>query len=124
MTIGRFLELLLRSNLCSEQEIKEATRRFDNEQKGSLSDDTALDKLCNFLIAEKALTRWQCDKLRMSKWKGFYLGNYKLLEPIDNEQYPMCYKAKDTDRGNIVRLILEGSNSEGDIKYRVEQRVE
>ena len=37
-----------------------------------------LAQLCEHLIAKGALTQWQCENLRAGKYKGFFVGEFKL----------------------------------------------
>ena len=47
-------------------------------------------------IEQGLLTRWQCDKLLEKKYKGFFLGKYKLLGHIGTGGMSSVYLAEHT----------------------------
>ena len=54
----------------------------------------APEALADFLIGEKLLTRWQCGMLLKGKYKGFFLGKYKLLEHLQTGGMSTVYLAE------------------------------
>jgi hypothetical protein len=112
----QFLVFLLASGLVRFSELRAAIADFDTERK----DDSVLDELVDRLIERKLLTAWQCDKLRMGKWKGFYMDNYKLLGPAEPHD-PMMrnYIAEDTSTRKQVTLDVRYNETTPRIEYSV-----
>ncbi|MFO0788279.1 MAG: hypothetical protein U0805_02410 [Pirellulales bacterium] len=80
---------------------------------------------CDFLISSNRLTAWQCNKLLVGKWKGFYLDHFVLLDQIGKDSDYSYYKARNTTDGKMVRLSITPVNrTNGRIEYRVEPFIE
>src|SRR3954467_13232541 len=90
--IDKFVDLLVHSDLCSKNEANELLSRFRETHGNAL---TKVDEFCDFLIATNLFTAFQCDMLRKGKWKGFFMNNYLLLEPIGKDNEFTYYKARD-----------------------------
>jgi eukaryotic-like serine/threonine-protein kinase len=121
MSIEHFLKLLVSSGLSNNKECDELLAGF-REQSGDQYSPDNLDSFCRFLIATNLFTEWQCSKLRVGKWKGFYLDNYLLLDQIGKDEEFAYYRARDTRDGKLVRMTITPmahSNGPG-IEYRVE----
>lgn len=77
LTSERFIELVAKSNLVdrdkSDQLVEKVREKFD----GNLPDDPAT--MAAIFRRNKLLTEWHTDKLLTGKYKGFFLGKYKLL---------------------------------------------
>ena len=73
----RFVELLQKSRLISDTELREALERYREKAGGDPIAD--LDYLIESLISDELLTEWQADKICEEKYKGFFLDKYKLL---------------------------------------------
>ena len=52
------------------------------------------EKLAEYLVAKKLLTRWQADKLLEGRHKGFFLGKYKLLDHLGTGGMSSVYLAE------------------------------
>ena len=120
MNLDWFVGLLGRSLLCTQEELPELVRSFKSEHRESANDEDAVGQLCDYLINNKVITKLQCDLLRTGKWKGFYLGDYLVLEPIGKHLETSHYKARDTTSGRLMRLTLTGINTNDEIGYEVE----
>lgn len=125
MNIEKFVEILTLSKLCPEQQVAELLSNFENERKTFVNDDDALDQLCHFLINAQAITEWQCNKLKVGKWKGFYFEDYLLLEQSGKDEVSASYKSRDIRDDRIVNLVIRPLNQTGGkIEYRVDPYVE
>ncbi|MFO0817436.1 MAG: protein kinase [Pirellulales bacterium] len=92
LTAKNFLELVQRSGLVDENELAESVRRLETLNGGSLPEDGA--SVAEHLIQENHLTRWHCEKLFDKKYKGFFLGNYKLLGHLGTGGMSSVYLAE------------------------------
>ena len=80
-----------------------------------------VDRFCDLLIATNRLTQWQCNKLKLGKWKGFYLDDYVLLEQSGKGPDFSSYKSRDIRDGRVVNIIVKPMNQTGGrIEYRVD----
>jgi serine/threonine protein kinase len=92
LTAKNFLELVQRSGLVDENELAESVRRLETLNGGSLPEDGA--SVAEHLIQENHLTRWHCEKLFDKKYKGFFLGKYKLLGHLGTGGMSSVYLAE------------------------------
>lgn len=58
------------------------------------------------LIANGSLTAWQCDKLELGKWRGFFIDDYVLLEHVVSDHDLMTYLAKHIRDGHLRHLSV------------------
>jgi hypothetical protein len=121
--LEHFAHLLRQSNLCTEKQVGELIGRFEDERRQIKSHGDAVTPFCSFLISTNAVTEWQCNKLKMGKWKGFYLDDYVLLEQVGKDYYTASYRARDIRDGSIVCLVVTPRNQSPHIEYRVERPV-
>jgi serine/threonine-protein kinase len=77
-TTAEFLDLVRRSNLLAPDQLNRALA-VPEAAKIPAEDSEALARL---LIAQGLLTEWQAEKLLTRKYRGFFLGRYKLLDQI------------------------------------------
>jgi hypothetical protein len=118
--IEEFVTLWVKSGLCVQNDAEELVRVFKEECRKKHIPER-LGTFCSFLFATERITEWQCEKLRMRKWKGFYLDDYVLLEQSGKGWDYSSYKSRDTRDGRIVNLIIKPMNQTGGrIEYRVE----
>jgi hypothetical protein len=111
---------MVRSGLSNKVETAELIAEVQ-EQSGVQGKQESVEGFCDFLIAKTKLTAWQCNKLRMEKWKGFYLDNHVLLEQVGKDYVSSSYKARETTSGRLVVLVINPVNqTNGYIEYRVE----
>jgi eukaryotic-like serine/threonine-protein kinase len=112
--------LLKNSRLIEEREVEKLAEAFQEgcRNRGHLIETKSF---CDFLISTNRLTQWQCDKLLTGRWKGFYLGDYVLLEHIGKDYETTWYKARELRNGRFVRLVVSPFNQRvGRNEYSVE----
>jgi hypothetical protein len=109
VNIDQFAILLFKSRLSGKPEAEQLACVFKEECRKQNIQET-VETFCDFLIATNRLTAWQCEKLRMGKYKGFYLDNYLLLEQIGKDYEFGYYKARDARDGHLVRLAVTPVN--------------
>jgi hypothetical protein len=91
MEFERFVELLILSKITTEQQMEELLCRFEDERKELANDDDAINQVCDFLKRTGSVTEWQCEKLKMGKWKGFYLDCYLMLGQVGKDETTCSY---------------------------------
>ena len=77
LSVKQFFELVQQSKLVEEAKLAKAMTDYKQEHQGKLP-QTA-NELADWFIHLDLLTQWHCDKLLQGKYKGFFLGRYKLL---------------------------------------------
>jgi serine/threonine-protein kinase len=90
-----FLHHLERSQLLSEDEIKDAARRLDKEDAWKVADD---------LVSDGILTRFQSRQLLAGNSKGFLLGPYRILDQVGQGGMGIVYKAIHTKMRRLVAV--------------------
>ncbi|MBT4692714.1 MAG: serine/threonine protein kinase, partial [Planctomycetaceae bacterium] len=94
ITTRKFLDILRRSKLVDDAPLKKALRLCIEENGGALPNDA--EQLADFLITQNVITNWQSKKLLDKKYKGFFLGKYKLLGHIGVGGMSSVYLAEHT----------------------------
>ena len=94
-TAANFIELLKQSQLVAAEVLEPALAAFDPAagKTDRATGATAAD-MARHLIRMHVLTTWQAEKLLSGKTKGFFLGKYKLLEPLGAGGMSFVYLAE------------------------------
>jgi serine/threonine protein kinase len=92
--VGYFLELVKRSTLLTESQVERGIEQAKKDNEGTIPHQ--VDQIVESFIEQGLLTRWQCDKLLKKKYKGFFLGKYKLLGHIGTGGMSSVYLAEHT----------------------------
>jgi serine/threonine-protein kinase len=79
LSVKKFFELVQQSKLVDEIDLAKAMTAYKRKH-GKLPDTP--QELAEELIQLELLTQWHCDKLLIGKYKGFFLGRYKLLRHL------------------------------------------
>jgi len=92
VTSDRFLELVKKSQLAEPEKIESAIKKIGDSHGGKLPSDVI--ELAKLLQREKIITAWHTEKLLQGKYKGFFLGKYKLLGHIGSGGMSSVYLAE------------------------------
>jgi serine/threonine-protein kinase len=93
LTTEQFLTIVEKSRLANAAALEKSLERLRTENEGELPD---VDKVSSRLKKEGLLTDWQLEKLLGGKYKGFFLGRYKLLGHIGTGGMSSVYLAEHT----------------------------
>src|SRR4051812_32535633 len=78
LTVKNFLDFVQKSGLVEDEDrLRKSLAACEEKYGGQLPEDA--DLVAEQLINDLVVTRWHCDKLFDKKYKGFFLGKYKLL---------------------------------------------
>jgi len=92
ITSERFVEMVARSNLVEEATLKRFVRKVKDKCGGRLPSNSK--KLASAFCKAGLLTEWHTEKLFNGKYKGFFLGRYKLLGHIGTGGMSSVYLAE------------------------------
>ena len=76
-SVETFLDLVQRSGLVENDRLQAVVARIEKDSGGKLPAD--VDELARRMVAENLITQWQSERLLENKYRGFFLGRYKLL---------------------------------------------
>lgn len=92
LSVKRFVEILQQSKLVPREKLRETLLACKREHDDRIPRDP--EKVARYVIGAGLLTRWQCRNLLAGKYKGFYLGPYKLLDHIGTGGMSSVYLAE------------------------------
>lgn len=88
----RFLEIVAKSRLVEPDVLAKFTKKLHEKYGETLPQDAA--KVAAAMVDAKLLTSWHTEKLLTGKYKGFFLGKYKLLGHIGTGGMSSVYLAE------------------------------
>ncbi len=91
ITSDRIFELIEKSRLVEPAVLQSQVEAIRTRHDGSLPDPV---NVCKELEDAGIVTRWQCEKLLQGKYKGFFLGNHKLLGHLGSGGMSSVYLAE------------------------------
>ena len=94
----RFLEIVGNSGLVEEGALAKIKQRIRDQLGDRLPSKP--DKIAELFVRKNLLTEWHVEKLLSGKYKGFFLGNYKLLGHIGTGGMSSVYLAEHTRMGD------------------------
>src|SRR5205823_5684332 len=115
LTADRFLELLERSGLVEEGQLKETLNKVKEAHGGVAVDDVTA--LIDHLVEEGLITAWQADNLLKGKHKGFRLGKYKLLRHLGSGGMSSVYLAEHSNLHHLVAIKVLPPSKVEDSSY-------
>ena len=92
ITSDRIFELIEKSRLVEPAALQAQIDQVRSRHDGAIPDDPVA--LCKELEDAGIVTRWQCEKLLQGKYKGFFLGNHKLLGHLGSGGMSSVYLAE------------------------------
>jgi len=93
-SVKSFLELLQRSKLVDPVQLRSTLLECKAHYGDKLPEDAKA--VADYLVQARLLTNWHCEKLLDRKYKGFFLGKYKLLDHIGTGGMSSVYLAEHT----------------------------
>lgn len=93
LTTERFIQIVEKSRLANTDAVEKSLQRLREKSQGELPEPRAV---ADSLRDDGLLTEWQIEKLLGGKYKGFFLGRYKLLGHIGTGGMSSVYLAEHT----------------------------
>lgn len=123
LSTSKFLELVQQSKLVDENQLRSALDDLRAE-KGPLPADA--NQLAKYLIDRKLLTEWHCEKLLDGKFRGFFLGKYKLLGHLGSGGMSSVYLAEHTlmHRQRAIKVLPKARVADSSYLSRFYQEAE
>ena len=99
ISANSFQQMLSHSGLLSEIQLQQVEQRFPASARTSTP-----RAVCDWLLQEGAITEWHAEKLLQSKFRGFFLGPYKLLNRVARGGMSTIYSAQHKETGDVHAL--------------------
>ncbi len=109
-----FIELVKRGDLVDKDRLAQAVADSKEQHGGELPE---LETLADEFIEAGLVTRWHCDKLFERKYKGFFLGKYKLLGLLGTGGMSSVYLAEHVLMQRRVAIKVLPKSKVGDSSY-------
>jgi eukaryotic-like serine/threonine-protein kinase len=105
VTLEQFLKYAVKSGLVTENQLREIVDAAKAELALGVDDVTRLGRLAQLAVVREMLTSWQCAKLLEGRYKGFFLGSYKLLAFLGSSGAASRYLAENSEGGEVEILV-------------------
>ena len=118
--IDEFVGLIVASGLVDARQMRQFLSDFNNSLKQSSRCGDTITAFSAFLVSREVLTRWQVEKIRQGKYKGFFeIAEYRLLEHLCHTERSTTYRAENTTTRQVVALDVSINRSSGKIQHQV-----
>jgi len=115
LTSERFLQMVAKSGIvdakASDRLVEKVRKKLDGGLPGSPK------KLAALYVKEELLTAWHVEKLLAGKYKGFFLGKYKLLGHIGTGGMSSVYLAEHIKMGDKRAIKVLPKSRVNDATY-------
>lgn len=102
LSSSSFLQLLALSGLLSDEQMKDVTKRYSSA--GNASESVPTQDVLIWLLRKKLITPWHAEKLVQGRFRGFFLGDYKLLHRVARGGMSTIYAAVHKQSGETHAL--------------------
>lgn len=99
LSANSFLQMLARSELLNDEQLRSVEKQF----AGS-SETVSANQICDWLLKREIITEWHAEKLLQAKFRGFFLGSYKLLRRVARGGMSTIYSARHKQTGDVHAL--------------------
>ncbi len=101
-----FVNLLEKSGVVDPESLKPVIAALKKKAKAAGKEVTT-SRLIKYLIECKLITQWQADKFLAGKYKGFFLGKFKLLRHLGSGGMSSVYLArhKISDQLRAIKVL-------------------
>ncbi|MBR5710541.1 MAG: protein kinase [Thermoguttaceae bacterium] len=115
-TWEQLIENFPRTKLIEDDQWESLKQEWQQTADDSVKTD--VDAFLQFLVDKEAITPWHMENLLSGKYKGFFLGSYKLLKHVGAGGMSSVYLGEHTMMGRQVAIkILPRSRVSSDTSY-------
>lgn len=93
-----FLQMLSQSHLLTEEQLRNLQTQLAHRI------GVTARTICDMLISDHLITEWQAEKLLQAKFRGFFLGPYRLLQRVARGGMSTIYSARHMETGEVHAL--------------------
>ena len=125
VSVEKLIDLLKRSGLVeNSDQITKALAALKEESGGLMPGDPKT--VTHFLIEKKIITQWQSEKLLEGRYKGFFLGKYKLLGHLGTGGMSSVYLADHVlmQRRVAIKVLPKGRVDESSYLARFKKEAQ
>jgi serine/threonine protein kinase len=96
-----FLQMLSQSRLLTDDQLRNLQTQLAHRI------GVTARTICDMLIADQLITEWQAEKLLQAKFRGFFLGPYRLLHRVARGGMSTIYSARhiETDEVHALKVL-------------------
>jgi serine/threonine protein kinase len=99
LSASSFLQMLSQSGLLTEEQLRGVEQRFADS-----ASHVSATEICQWLLEQELITEWHAEKLLNARFRGFFLGPYKLLSRVARGGMSTIYSARHVASGEIHAL--------------------
>ena len=115
-TADELVDLIRRGNLTDESRLEAFLRQLPTPLPEKPED------LARLLIQGELLTRFQADSLLQGKYKGFHVGEYRVLQPLGAGGMAAVYLCQHPDGRKVaVKVLAKERAEDSEIRKRFER---
>ena len=125
VSVEKLIDLLKRSGLVENpDQITKALAALKEESGGLMPGDPKT--VTHFLIEKNIITQWQSEKLLEGRYKGFFLGKYKLLGHLGTGGMSSVYLADHVlmQRRVAIKVLPKGRVEESSYLARFKKEAQ
>ncbi|MEM9825029.1 MAG: serine/threonine-protein kinase [Planctomycetota bacterium] len=115
LTSDRFIEIVRKSRLVESEPLEQFVDKIRADGGGELPESPK--KLAKIFRHQGLLTAWHIEKLLSGKYKGFFIGKYKLLGHIGTGGMSSVYLAEHTRMGDKRAIKVLPKSRVADATY-------
>ena len=110
-----FLDMVRRSSLVENDQVDALLSELKGRSGEAALDD--VDFLADRFVEAGLITRWQCDRILEGRYRGFFLGKYKLLDILGSGGMSSVYLAEHVLMQRRVAIKVLPKNRVSDSSY-------
>jgi serine/threonine protein kinase len=119
---GSILQILAASGLLRSEQMAIVRKRFSSSDE-NVPTDVSAQEIMTWLLNRKLITPWHAEKLIQGRFRGFFLGGYKLLNRVARGGMSTIYAAEDIQSGEIhaLKVLPQSKNEKTSYLMRLER---